>query len=525
MELKKHCFITTPIFYPSGNPHIGHAFTAILGDFLKRFKIQRGYKVFLLTGTDEHGKKIAEKSKLNNIEPQVFVDQHSQIFKNLFNDLQISYDAFVRTTNQEHEAAVKEIFKTLVSKNLIYFDAWNGWYCVECEENYLQTNAQIREDGSFTCAIGHSLIKINENSYFVKVNMYENWIKETLLQNKMNIYPTSRINELVNNFLNVGLKNLSITRESISWGIQVPENNKHTIYVWFDALFSYLTGLNFLSENDQLFQEFWNNKTSEKIHLLSKEITRFHCIYWPIFLKMLDLELPTSFLSHGWIVDESGNKMSKSLNNVIDPKNWINKYGNDAIRYYLLKEMSLDQDNRCGENLLINVYNADLANNLGNLVSRTIGMLMKYQTGKIFPHGVFDKEEMLILKKIQTLPLKWEKYIEENKIKLAFDECLKVVYSINKLIENKKPWELFKLNLKEQIANILFLAAAAIRVIFVLLEPVLINKANIVFKQMNFDASMTTVASLANIDLINNVEISKDEALKSEPLFVRIVLK
>ncbi|WP_033160108.1 methionine--tRNA ligase [Mycoplasmoides alvi] len=518
MNFKKKCFITTPIFYPSGKPHIGHAFTIILGDFLKRYKLQRNYDVFLLTGTDEHGKKIAEKALKENLNPQVFVDQQSENFRNLFNHMQISYDKFVRTTDDHHKLAVQKIFNKLYDSGSIFFDSWSGWYCVDCEENYSLTNATRKEDNSYNCAIGHKLISINEDSYFIKIDDCSSWIKNTLIQNEMNIYPTTRISELINNFLNVGLKDLSISRKSISWGIQVPINLDHTIYVWFDALFSYITGLNYLSNDDYLFQKFWNNDECEKIHLLSREITRFHCIYWPIFLKKLDLKMPTKFISHGWIIDQNGNKMSKSLNNVIDPNVWIDKYGNDAVRYYLLKEMSLDQDNRCGEKLLINIFNADLANNLGNLVNRTIGMLWKYQKGIILPFNNLDENELELMEIIKNLPDKWNSFIDNNKFKNAFDECLQLVYAVNKLIENRKPWELFKTDNKQLIANLLFLASATIRTIFVLLEPVLINKSQEVFKQMNFNKSMTTIESLSNISLISNILVST-----AMPLFVRII--
>ncbi|WP_036448603.1 methionine--tRNA ligase [Mycoplasmoides pirum] len=517
-KLKSKSFITTPIFYPSGKPHIGHAFTTILADFLKRYRIQRGCDAFLLTGTDEHGKKIAEKAEKNNLKPIEFVDKNSEIFKNLFDKMQISYDRFVRTTEPNHEKAVKEIFLKLQKSNLIYFDKWEGLYCTDCEENYTLTQAKKYEDSEeLFCNIGHTLVPIKENSYFVKFNKYDSWIKQSLIKYEINVFPLARISELLNNFLYSGLKDLSITRESISWGIKVPNDSKQTIYVWFDALFSYITGLNYLQKDDSLFQKYWMDDESEKIHLLSKEITRFHCIYWPIFLKMLDLKIPTLFLSHGWIVDENGNKMSKSLNNVIDPNEWIDKYGNDVLRYYLLKEMSLDQDNRCGEKFLIGVNNSELANNLGNLVSRTIGMLEKYQNSIIKPMADMTEIESEILNQIEDLPDWWDQCIMSNKYKLAFDECLKLVFNINKLIEVRKPWDLYKIHDMQPIANLLFLASATIRSIFVLLEPVLINKSYDVYKQMNFKKELTTLSSLKKTDLIVNLKVNK-----SVPIFARI---
>lgn len=517
MNKDKFCYITTPIFYPSGRPHIGHAFTVILGDFLKRFKVQRNYKVFLVTGTDEHGKKIAEKAKSNNLSCQEFVNKNSLIFKELFDKMQIVYDKFVRTTDLKHVEIVQKIFLKLQEQNYLYFDKWIGLYCTECEENYSESQVIKKDNENIFCPIGHKLIEIKESSYFVKISNFSKYIKNILLDNQLNIYPENRIKELINNFLNVGLKDLSITRESVSWGIPVPNHPEQTIYVWFDALFSYLTAIDYLCENDDIYQIFWNNQNCERIHLLSKEITRFHCIYWPILLNMLEQNLPSHFISHGWIVDKNGNKMSKSFNNTIDPYDWVNKYGNDAVRYYLLKEMSLDQDNKCDESLLINVYNADLANNLGNLVSRTIGMLTKYQNKKILMGKNYDEDELNMILEIKNLPMLWNDLINKKQFKKAFDSCLLIVTKINKLIEDKKPWELFKNNQIQKLNNILYLAASVIRFVFVILEPVFINKSWEVFKQMNFSNEVTTLESLKNFDAIVNIEVKN-----SIPLFVRI---
>ena len=378
---KKRIYITTPIYYSSGKPHIGHAFTTILADVLARYKKKIGHDVFFMTGMDEHGQKIEEKAKELKQTPKELVDSCAKVFKDLWNLLGIDYSYFIRTTDQYHIKAVQNIFTTLYNKGFIYLGMWEGLYCVSCEENYTKNQAVKKEDDkNFYCAVGHKLSLREEESYFLKIKQFKKYISSFLHDENL-VYPASRVNELFNSFLNnEDFDDLSISRSNFTWGIPIKENPKHVIYVWLDALSNYITGLGYTQKNDEKFKKYWESQDCEIIHLMAKEITRFHCIYWPIMLEMLGLRKPTHYISHGWIITDKG-KMSKSLGNVLDPIYFVNKYGRDAFRYYLAKEISIRDDSIFSEELFIGVFNKDLANTIGNLVNRTIGMVKKYVDG------------------------------------------------------------------------------------------------------------------------------------------------
>ncbi|MDE7221783.1 MAG: methionine--tRNA ligase, partial [Ureaplasma sp.] len=378
--MNKKAFISTPIYYASGNPHIGHAYTTLLADVLSRYKKMLGYDVFFVTGTDEFGQKIQTLAKANNLTEQEFVNKNCEKFIDLFNKLGIEYNGFSRTTNSSHIKTVQKIFSQMINNDDIYLDNWNGFYCVNCEENYTKSQV-IEKDGQMFCNVGHKIIEKNEESYFFKMSKYNEWINSFLNENPNLIYPNHRVNELKNNFLK-DLTDLSVSRTTTTWGIPILENPNHKIYVWVDALFNYLTILGYLQKNDLNYQNFWANKECEKIHIMSKEITRFHCIYWPIFLNSLSLNLPTKIYAHGWIVTKEG-KMSKSLGNVIDPFELISNYSRDAVRYFFIKEINPIRDGIFSNDIFIETINTDLANNIGNLVNRTIGMLKKYTNGII----------------------------------------------------------------------------------------------------------------------------------------------
>lgn len=527
MLKNKKCYISTPIYYASGNPHIGHAYTTILGDFLTRFKKQRGYDVFFLSGTDEFGKKIETKAKSLNLAPQKMVDQYSSKFKELFDLLNIELTRFVRTTEPKHQEVVKKIFGLFYLKKYIYLDQWQGLYCVDCEENYTtssvlkkadlvdKTNLDLSmdTDDQLYCHVGHKISSINEPSYFIKLSEFSDFIKESLTDNILSVFPTSRNKEMLNNFVNVGLKDLSISRTSISWGIETPLNKSHRIYVWLDALFSYLTSMGFGSEDDKLYQEFWNNDNSERIHLIAKEITRFHRIYWVIFLKMLGIKQPTRMISHGWILDENGNKMSKSLNNIIDPIELAQLFGVDQLRYYLLKELSLSEDGKVGKRLIQETINSDLINNLGNLVHRLIPMLESRQESTILPYLAGNEVEDKYLADLQKLPAEFEKLVEENDIRSAIKLVLNISKEYSSVIEVRKPWELYKNNKTQELANVLFAGACAIRTVFVLLEPILTTKSKEVYEQMNFTPEQTQLKNINNFEQLFNHKINKSKKL------------
>lgn len=515
----KKFYITSPIYYSSGKPHIGHAYTTTLADVYSKYKKMIGYNTFFLTGMDEHGQKIEEIAKKENISPQKLVDKNSKIFLDLWNKLGINFDSFVRTTDQNHIECVQKVFSRFINNDYVYLDNWKGLYCISCEENYSYSSS-IEKEGRLYCKLGHELIEKNEQSYFLKIKEFSEWLKDLFLENKNFIFPSSRTKELINNFIDSkdGLSDLSVTRTSFDWGIHVIENHRHVIYVWLDALLSYISGLGYLSNNSENFEKYWNDPNTEIIHLMSKEITRFHCIYWPSILKMLNLRLPSKIISHGWIVTKEG-KMSKSLGNVIDPMDYINKYGRDSLRYFFIKEIPLDSDGIFSQDLFVSTFNSDLANNFGNLVSRTIGMLNKYQNGKILPSNKnsYKNEDKLFEKEITNLIDNCRELIEKLEIKELLKMICGLQESANKYIEVSKPWEKIKNNKNDEVANMLFLLSNAIKTINILLSPILIDGSKLVFNQMNFDNKLFSFEALKSFDNVVNVTVKN-----SVPIYTRI---
>lgn len=458
----KKLFITTPIYYASGKPHIGHAYTTIMADIIAKYKRALGYEVFFLTGMDEHGQKIQETAKKNNKTIDELLYEVSSAFKQLWRDLNVDYDAFVRTTDPKHEQAVKRVFSMLLEKNYVYLGEWKGLYCVSCEENYTKDQA-TEKDGKLYCRVGHELSERSETTYFLKVSQFSDWIKQQWAQEYF-IIPKTRITELTHSFLDKGLEDLSITRQSRTWGIPTIENPGQVIYVWIDALLSYLTGLGYLSDNDENFKKFWMDPETQIVHLMSKEITRFHCIYWPILLKMLGLRQPSHIISHNWIVTKEG-KMSKSLGNIINPYDVINRFGVDAFRYFIVRQISIEKDGVFSEEQFIETYNSHLANNYGNMATRLAGMLQKYCDNVVPPlhEEALTEKDKAVKQAQEKLVTSSVEYIENFNINGLLNAIQAQYDVLNKYIEDTKPWELAKdpnkRNQLENHLNILFTSA------------------------------------------------------------------
>lgn len=516
--MSKKFFVSTPIYYASGKPHIGHAYTTIIADVLKRYKKLFGYETFMVTGTDEHGQKIEANALKNNMTPQAYVDQASEVFKDLFKLLGIDYDCFIRTTNPDHEKLVQEIFTEMYDKGYIYEANWKGYYCVQCEETLTEGQIVKKNDGLY-CSVGHKIVEKNEDSYFFKMSGEAEWLKQYYHDHPKFIIPEARVHELENNFLN-NLTDLSISRTTISWGIPVLQNPKHVVYVWLDALFNYLSALGYRTNHDENYQKFWADKNSERLHLMSKEITRFHCIYWPIFLKSLDLNQPTTILSHGWIVTKEG-KMSKSLGNVIDPIDLVNRFGRDALRYFLIKDIPTYKDGVFSEDIYIELINADLANNIGNLVSRTIGMLKKY-TNQVIPayQGIVLADDQIIEQSIKTTIREVYDYVSSYQLEKVIISIVEMIKTANKYIEDNKPWELNKEGKTKELHSLLTHLAKVIEVSICLLSPVLIDGTKQMASQMNISFETLDYNNLTNMHSLDNLKVNE-----SSPIYARINVK
>ena len=513
--MKKTFYISTPIYYPSGKPHIGHAYSTILADVISKYKQLIGYETFYITGTDEHGKKIQEKANELNMSPKEYVDMNSKIFIDLWKRLKIDYSKFVRTTDISHTETVKKVFQIFKDKELIYLNEWKGLYCVSCEENFNHKQAK-KENDDYFCTLNHKLIDIKEPSYFFKMKNFTNWVNELFQKTPDLIYPKSRMNELTNNFINTGIDDLSITRTSFDWGIEIEPKSEHIIYVWLDALLSYISGLGYLSDDSSLFEKYWNHKDAEIVHILSKEITRFHCIYWPIFLDNLNIKLPTKIISHGWIVTKEG-KMSKSLGNVIDPNLLIDEFGVDAIRYYFMSCFAINSENVFITDSLVANFNGDLANNFGNLVSRFIGLIKKYNNKKI-PEINKDNLSDYAKKALNEIEIANKNIIENiNKLDVLniCKEVMRVINYINKYIEDIKPWELFKNNEKNELDSLIIIIAKTIQISNFWLSPILSEGKDEVILQTNIP--------LLKMDEINELHpLFNITVNDSKPIYKRI---
>ena len=459
---KKPFYITTPIYYPSGNPHIGHCYTTVACDSIARYRRMQGYDVMFLTGTDEHGLKIEQKAAEKGVTPKEYVDEVVKTFKKLWSYMNISYDRYIRTTDDYHIETVQKIFKALYDKGYIYKGEYKGKYCTPCESFW--TESQLDENGC--CPECHrEVTEAKEEAYFFKMSPFAERIEKLLTETDY-LQPKTRATELVNNFIKPGLEDLCVSRTTFKWGIPVTFDDKHVVYVWIDALSNYISALGFWNEQYNDFDKFW----PADVHMVAKDIMRFHAIIWPAMLMALDLPLPKHLAVHGWITF-NGQKMSKSLGNVVDPFILGERYGADAIRYHILREMALGADSSFSNEIMINRINSDLANGLGNLVSRTVAMADKYFGGTLPADreaGEFDAE---LIAEAKGLVAKVDEFMDKTQINNALAEIFKVVSRANKYIDETAPWVLGKDESKKaRLATVLYNLLEAIRIVSTLLS-------------------------------------------------------
>lgn len=460
---KKTFYITTPIYYPSDKLHIGHTYSTVAADAEARYRRLKGYDTFFLTGTDEHGQKIEDKAKAAGVTPKEYVDNIVAGIKDLWKLMNISYDKFIRTTDEYHEKAVQKIFKKMYDKGDIYKGYYEGLYCKPCESFWTETQAV---DGKCPDC-GRPVGKATEEAYFFKLSAYGDKLIKYYEEHPGFIEPQSRQNEMINNFIKPGLQDLCVSRSSFKWGIPVPVDENHVIYVWLDALTNYITALGYGSDDDSLYKKFW----PANVHLIGKDIIRFHTIYWPAFLMSIDEPLPQKVYGHGWVLLEGG-KMSKSKGNVVDPVVLAERYGVDALRYYLLREIAFGSDGTFSNENLINRINSDLANDLGNLVSRTVAMVIKYFGGTIpaeRERGEFDDDLKVLAAKTAEAA---DDALDKLNFSIGLTEIWKFVSRTNKYIDETAPWALAKDESKRaRLAEVMYNLCESIRIISVLIAP------------------------------------------------------
>lgn len=522
MGEKPTFYITTPIYYPSGKLHIGNSYTTIACDVLARYKRLQGYDVFFLTGTDEHGLKIEQKAQALGMQPQEYVDKMAADIKELWKKLEITNDKFIRTTDDYHEKAVQNIFEKLLAKGDIYLGKYRGWYSVSDEEYFTESQlAEVYrdEDGNMIggkAPSGHEVQLVEEDCYFFKMSKYADRLVKYYEEHPDFIIPDTRKNEMLNNFIKPGLEDLALTRTSFNWGVKVPSNPEHVVYVWIDALCNYITALGYeTGDDDSLFKKYW----PADVHMVGKEIVRFHTIYWPIILMALDLPLPKHIIGHGWLLMRDG-KMSKSKGNVVYPEMIVERYGLDALRYYLMRAVPFGNDGVFTPEDFIGKINFDLANDLGNLLNRTVAMINKYRGGQIpeLKSGVtaFDKD----LEDVAANTIKnFEEQMDSVHFSNALDEVWKLVARSNKYIDETEPWILAKDETKkDELDSVLAHLAASLRLVAILIQPVMTHTPKEIFAQLGLNSDDMAIQGVSYFALPAGAQV----VAKGTPIFPRL---
>jgi len=510
-EKKKKFYITTPIYYPSASPHLGHAYCTTLCDVIARGKRMRGYETYFLTGTDEHGEKIEDNAKAAGVTPQAFVDSIVTRFTSLWSAMKISNDDFIRTTEDRHVKTVQKIFSKFVKDGDVYLGAYEGWYCVH-EESYW-TETQVGPE-HLCPECGRPVEKKAEPSYFFKCSKYVDSLLKFYDEHPLFITPESRKNEMINTFIKPGLADLCVSRTSFDWGIPVLENKGHVVYVWLDALTNYITALGYDQKDDHLFKEFWQDPDCEIVHVIGNDITRFHTIYWPMFLEALGLREPNRIFVHGLLMMKDG-KMSKSKGNAISAYPLIERYGVDAVRYYLVREVTWGVDGTFTPEQFVERINSDLANNLGNLLNRTVTMIDKYYGGLIPAYqgdvNPLDKE----IREMSEKTIKaYEVLNDQLKVTEAYTAVMDLVSRANKYIEESAPWVLAKDPTKaKELSSVMSHLANVIYVAGILLSPVLVEKSEKIFDQLGAPSAIRNYDSLSKFGILEKVKVNKGEQL------------